>query len=309
MILQIPQITSPLDTAKFNPDSAKVALSNMAKELTTNPDQFFQSLIHDAITFGFKVLAAIAIYAIGLWIIKRVKVLLRRIFERKQTEKTLASFVTSLFTITLTVLLVIITIGTLGVNTTSLAALLAAGGMAIGMALSGTVQNFAGGIMILMFKPFKAGDYINALGFSGIVTEVNIFSTKLRTFNNETVVLPNGALSNGNIKNFFERNVNRCEWFVNLDYSTDNAKAKEVLMNILKSDKRILDGTTPGSAAPFVALNSMKDSSIEYVMKGWVNAEDYWDVIYDINEAIFTEIPKSGLSFPFPQMDVHIKNQ
>ena len=103
--------------------------------------------------------------------------------------------------------------------------------------------------------------------------------------------------------------MNRCEWFVNLDYSTDNAKAKEVLMNILKSDKRILDGTTPGSAAPFVALNSMKDSSIEYVMKGWVNAEDYWDVIYDINEAIFTEIPKSGLSFPFPQMDVHIKNQ
>ncbi len=132
MILQIPQIASQLDTAKFNPDSAKVALSNMAKELTTNPDQFFQSLIHDAITFGFKVLAAIAIYAIGLWIIKRVKVLLRRIFERKHTEKTLASFVTSLFTITLTVLLVIITIGTLGVNTTSLAALLAAGGMAIG---------------------------------------------------------------------------------------------------------------------------------------------------------------------------------
>ena len=249
----------------------------------------------------------ILIYAIGAWLIRRIKNILNRIFERKHTEKTLSSFVTSMVTITLTVLLFIITIGTLGINTTSLAALLAAGGMAIGMALSGTVQNFAGGIMILMFKPFKAGDYIEALGFSGIVNEVNIVSTKLRTFDNKTIILPNGALSNGNIKNYFERKVNRLEWTVNLDYSTDNAKAKEVMMNLLKSDKRILDSSTPGASNPFVALNAMKDSSVEYVMKGWVNTEDYWDVMYDMNEAIFTELPKQGLSFPFPQMDIHMK--
>ena len=252
-------------------------------------------------------LAAIVIYAIGAWLIKRVKNVLHRIFERKHTEKTLSSFVTSMVTITLTVLLFIITIGTLGINTTSIAALLAAGGMAIGMALSGTVQNFAGGLMILMFKPFKAGDYIEALGFSGIVNEVNIVSTKLRTFDNKTIILPNGALSNGNIKNYFERKVNRLEWTVDLDYSTDNAKAKEAMMNLLKSDKRILDSATPGASNPFVALNSMKDSSVEYVMKGWVNTEDYWDVMYDMNEAIFTELPKQGLSFPFPQMDIHMK--
>ena len=226
---------------------------------------------------------------------------------KKHTEKTLSSFVTSMVTITLTVLLFIITIGTLGINTSSIAALLAAGGMAIGMALSGTVQNFAGGLMILMFKPFKAGDYIEALGFSGIVNEVNIVSTKLRTFDNKTIILPNGALSNGNIKNYFERKVNRLEWTVNLDYSTDNAKAKEAMMNLLKSDKRILDSSTPGASNPFVALNAMKDSSVEYVMKGWVNTEDYWDVMYDMNEAIFTELPKQGLSFPFPQMDIHMK--
>lgn len=296
-----------IDSVGFHPDSAKVALSNIAQEIATNPNQFFEDLIHHAISFGLKVLAAILIYAIGAWLIRRIKNILNRIFERKHTEKTLSSFVTSMVTITLTVLLFIITIGTLGINTTSLAALLAAGGMAIGMALSGTVQNFAGGIMILMFKPFKAGDYIEALGFSGIVNEVNIVSTKLRTFDNKTIILPNGALSNGNIKNYFERKVNRLEWTVNLDYSTDNAKAKEAMMNLLKSDKRILDSATPGASNPFVALNAMKDSSVEYVMKGWVNTEDYWDVMYDMNEAIFTELPKQGLSFPFPQMDIHMK--
>lgn len=297
----------PIDSVAFHPDSAKVALSNIAQEIATNPNQFLQDLIHDAIAFGIKVLAAIVIYAIGAWLIKRVKNVLHRIFERKHTEKTLSSFVTSMVTITLTVLLFIITIGTLGINTTSIAALLAAGGMAIGMALSGTVQNFAGGLMILMFKPFKAGDYIEVLGFSGIVNEVNIVSTKLRTFDNKTIILPNGALSNGNIKNYFERKVNRLEWTVNLDYSTDNAKAKEAMMNLLKSDKRILDSSTPGASNPFVALNAMKDSSVEYVMKGWVNTEDYWDVMYDMNEAIFTELPKQGLNFPFPQMDIHMK--
>lgn len=303
MPTQLPQ----LDSLNFNSDSAKVALTNIAQEIATDPNKFIQDLIHDAISFGLKVLAAIVVYAVGVWLIRRVKALLRRIFERKHTEKTLSTFITSLVSITLTMLLVIITIGTLGVNTTSIAALLAAGGMAIGMALSGTVQNFAGGIMILLFKPFKAGDYIAALGYSGIVSEVNIVSTKLRTFDNRTIILPNGALSNGNIDNYFEHSVNRLEWKVDLDYSTDNEAAKAAMYEILKNDKRVLTSSTPGASNPFVALNSMKDSCVEYVMKAWVKVEDYWDVMYDINEAIFTELPKKGLQFPFPQMDVHIR--
>ena len=303
MPTQLPQ----LDSLNFNPDSAKVALTNIAQEIASDPNKFIQDLIHDAISFGLKVLAAIVVYAVGVWLIRRVKVLLRRIFERKHTEKTLSTFITSLVSITLTMLLVIITIGTLGVNTTSIAALLAAGGMAIGMALSGTVQNFAGGIRILLFEPFKAGDYITALGYSGIVSEVNIVSTRLRTFDNRTIILPNGALSNGNIDNYFEHSVNRLEWKVGLDYSTDNEAAKAAMYEILKNDKRILTSSTPGASNPFVALNSMKDSCVEYVMKAWVKVEDYWDVMYDINEAIFTELPKKGLQFPFPQMDVHIR--
>lgn len=303
----MPTFIPPTDTLHIA-DSAKVVLSNIAQEIVNHPEQFIQDLVRDAIAFALKVVAALIIYLIGAWLIKRVKVMLRRIFEKRNTETTLATFVNSLVSITLTVLLVIITIGTLGVNTTSLAAVLAAGGMAIGMALSGTVQNFAGGIMILIFKPFKAGDYIEALGYSGKVAEVNIVSTKLRTFDNKTIVLPNGALSNGNINNYFEHSINRLDWKVNLDYSTDNAKAKEVLLNILKSDTRILDSTTESASDPVVVLNDMKDSSIEYVLKAWVKSSDYWDVKYSITETIFTEVPKNGLSFPFPQIDIHMKN-
>ena len=132
-------------------------------------------------------------------------------------------------------------------------------------------------------------------------------STRLRTFDNRTIILPNGALSNGNIDNYFEHSVNRLEWKVDLDYGTDNEAAKAAMYEILKNDKRILTSSTPGASNPFVALNSMKDSCVEYVMKAWVKVEDYWDVMYDINEAIFTELPKKGLQFPFPQMDVHIR--
>ena len=298
----------PVDSLPNVPDSAKVILHNIAQTIATDPDKFLQDLLRDAISFALKVVAAFLVYIVGAWLIRRIKIVLRRIFEKRNTEKTIASFVNSLVTITLTVLLIIITVGTLGVNTTSLAAVLAAGGMAIGMALSGTVQNFAGGIMILMFKPFKAGDYIEALGYSGKVSEVNIVSTKLRTFDNRTIILPNGSLSNGNINNYFEHPVNRLEWLVSVAYSTDNEKAKEAMMSILKSDPRILDASTEGAADPFVALNALKDSSVENTMKAWVKTQDYWDVKYSINEAIYTELPKNGIDFPFPQLDVHIKN-
>lgn len=303
----MPLNITPADTLNLA-DSTRVAIANIANELISNPDQFFQDLVHDAITFALKVVAAILIYSVGAWLIQRVKVMLRRIFEKRHTEGTLATFINSLVSISLTILLVLITISTLGVNTTSLAAVLAAGGMAIGMALSGTVQNFAGGIMILIFKPFKTGDYIEALGYAGKVSEVNIVSTKLRTFDNKTIILPNGALSNGNIQNYFEHEVNRLEWLVSLEYGTDNDKAKEAMMDILKSDSRILDSSVPGALDPFVALNAMKDSCIEYTMKAWVKTSDYWDVKYDVNEKIYTILPEKGFCFPFPQVDVHIKN-
>ena len=190
----------------------KGSAEKFVEKVTTTPaDVLLKELGSDALQFGLKVLAALAIYFIGAWVIKRIKKLLGNIFERRKTDKAIASFTMSLVSISLTILLIILTVGTLGVNTTSLAAILAAGGMAIGMALSGTVQNFAGGIMLLVFKPFKAGDFIEAQGFSGTVSEVNIVSTKLTTTDNRVIVLPNGLLPSGTINNISQKPIRTLE--------------------------------------------------------------------------------------------------
>ena len=234
--------------------------------------------------------------------------MLRSIFAKRKTEKAIASFVESLTSIALMVILIIITVGTLGVNTTSLAALLAAGGMAIGMALSGTVQNFAGGIMLLVFKPFKAGDFIETEnGYSGTVTDVNIVSTKLTTTDNRIIVIPNGSLSNGTINNFSMNTMRRVEWLVGVEYGTEAEHVKSVLKSIVDSEKRILYTATGAPAEPLIAVNALKDSAVEYLVRVWVKKEDYWDVFYDLNEVIYTTLPKNGIGFPFPQMDVHMK--
>ena len=297
-------LASPAETVDIA-DSAKVAFSHLAEELANDPNQFVSTLWHKGLDFGLKLLAAIAIYCIGAWLIKKVGRILRKIFERRGTDKMIVTFVTSLVSIALTVLLVIITVGTLGVDTTSLAALLAAGGMAIGMALSGTVQNFAGGIMLLVFKPFKAGDYIKALGYEGFVVEVNMVSTKIRTHANSIIVLPNGALSGGTIDNFSHKPYHRESWVVGVSYGSDAVKVKEVLTDILKSEPRILDSTRAEVADPVVHLTALKDSAVEFTAYGWVEVDDYWPVFYKINHEIYTRLPENGIQFPFPQLDVH----
>jgi len=283
-------------------------LENLKQEGAT--EKVASSLLDSALTFGLKVLAALIIYALGAWIISLVRKLLKKSFARRKTEATLASFLYSLITISMWVVLIILTVSALGVNTTSLAALLAAGGMAIGMALSGTVQNFAGGLMLLIFKPFKVGDYIEALGFAGTVSEVNIVSTKLRTIDNRTVILPNGALSNGNISNISANALRRVDLTVCLSYGTDAAKAKEALLEIVRSNALFLDASTPGAADPFVALKQLDSSSINFIVRTWVKAENYWEAYFWLNENVYTQMPKKyGIGFPFPQMDVHIKKE
>ena len=183
-------------------DSVAVDLEQFAHNLITNPSGTLESLGQDIINFGLKLLAALAIYLVGAWLIRRIKKALGNMFAKRKTEKALASFIMSFTTIGLTILLIIISISTLGVDTTSIAALIAAAGVAIGMALSGTVENFAGGIMILAFKPFKAGDYIATQGYEGTVTAVSIVSTTITTYDNKAVILPNGTLFNGNISNY-----------------------------------------------------------------------------------------------------------
>lgn len=306
MIFNLLQTTAPADTAELN-KIEQTARSTIEHIATTPLDELLPELLKEAINFGIKVLIALLIYFIGAWLIKKIRHMLHRIFERRNTEKAIASFVESLTSISLMVILVIITVGTLGINTTSLAALLAAGGMAIGMALSGTVQNFAGGIMLLVFKPFKAGDFIETQdGFSGTVTDVNIVSTKLTTTDNRIIVIPNGSLSNGTINNYSMNTMRRVEWLVGVEYGTSAEEVKNVLKSIVDGEKRVLYLNTGAPADPLIAINALKDSAVEYVVRVWVKKEDYWDVFYRLNEEIYTVLPSKGINFPFPQMDVHI---
>ena len=290
-------------------DSAKAAVSQFREMLTSDPGTALQKLGQDALQFGIKVILALILYFIGAWLIKRVKHALQRYFQRKKTDRAMAPFISSFVSVTLTVLLIIVLVGTLGVNTTSLAALLAAGGMALGMALSGTVQNFAGGLMLMVFKPFKAGDYIEAQGYAGVVTEVTIVGTHLTTVDNRRVVLPNGALSNGNIVNYSSFPLRRIDLPVSVEYGTDAAACKEKLLAIVREDPRILDAQTPGAADPFVAVQKLADSSVNFIVRAWVSGQDYWPAQFDLNERIYTELPQAGIKFPFPQMDVHVHHE
>ena len=308
-------------------DSVRQGAQQMIALAKENPDLFWKTTIDSMIQFGLKVVAAIVIYLIGAWLIGLVKRGLKRTFTRRNTEPTIASFISSFASIALTILLLITIVGTLGVNTTSLAALLAAGGMAIGMALSGTVQNFAGGLMLLAFKPFKAGDFIEAQGHSGKVIEVNITATKILTTDNRVVILPNGALSNGTINNFSGRPLRRVEWEVSVSYGVDAEACKQAILAIVNSDKRILQADTDMKAlykelnisafqlstvnyrmdaipAPFVGLKALNSSDITFVVRGWVRATDYWDVFFSLQERFYTELPPQGFTFAYPHMDV-----
>lgn len=289
-------------------DTLKAVTTNLISQVKEDPNTFLQDLLQSAIDFGLKLLAALAIYIIGAWLIKKVKVWLAKIFAKRNTEATLSTFISSLVSITLTVLLIIITIGTLGINTTSLAAILAAGGMAIGMALSGTVSNFAGGLMILVFKPFKAGDFIDAQGYSGTVKEVSIVNTKIVTPDNRVIVIPNGALSNGNIDNYSAKSIRRMDIVLNMAYDTDADKCIAAILKILHADKRVLDAKTKGASDPMSVLSSMNDSTVTFLARVWVKSGDFWPTKFDLNKALFTELPKQGFHFEYPHMNVTINN-
>lgn len=285
-------------------DTLKAVTTNLISQVKEDPNTFLQDLLQSAIDFGLKLLAAIAIYIVGAWLIKRVKIWMNKLFTKRNTEATLSTFISSLVSITLTVLLIIVTIGALGINTTSFAAILAAGGMAIGMALSGTVSNFAGGLMILVFKPFKAGDFINAQGFSGTVKEVSIVNTKITTPDNRVIIIPNGALSNGNIDNYSVKSMRRLDIELHMAYGTDADKCIESILKILKADKRVLDAKTKGASDPMSVVSSLNDSTVTFLARVWVKSADYWPLKFDLNKNLLAELPKQGFQFEYPHMNV-----
>lgn len=274
-------------------------------ELTEMPvKDILMLLAENALHIGLKVLAAIVIYSAGAWIIQRVKKLLKKIMTKRSVEASLSTFILSFVSITLTGLLLLVTIQTLGVDTSSIVALIAGSGLAIGMALSGTLQNFAGGMMILFFKPFKVGDYIETQGYSGTVNSIQITSTVIKTTDNKTIVLPNGGLSGSIINNYSTSEKRRCDWDISIEYGSDIDLAKSVLLEIVSGNEKVLQEPEK----PFVALKSLADSAIIVTCRVWVKREDYWDIFYAVNEEIYKELPKRGIGFPYPQLDVHINN-
>lgn len=299
---------APADTVSHDLGAEIAAVAD--KIANTPTSELFAELLDKVISFGIKVLVAVALYFIGGWLIRRIKKMLQKIFEKHDfLDQAIESFIMSIAGIALWIILIIAIIGTLGIETTSFAALLAGGGMAIGLALNGTVQNFAGGIMILIFRPFKAGDFIEMQGFTGTVTEVTITSTKLTTTDNRVIIIPNGAISNGTINNYSHMPMRRLDITVDVEYGTSSEKTCELLQTLIKQDDRILTAETSGKADPFVALSSLKDSSIQFVVRVWVKSEDYWDVNYDLLKKIYEELPKNGVQFPYPKLDINILNR
>jgi small conductance mechanosensitive channel len=262
-----------------------------------NPDD----LINFVMTFGPKLLAAIATLVIGLWIVKFVVKGVKKGLNKSSVDDALVAFLKSLVSILLKVMVYITALSMLGIQMTSFIAVLGAAGLAVGLALQGSLSNFAGGVLILFFKPFKVGDFIERGSESGTVERIDILYTVLQTPNNQEVVIPNGQLANAAITNYSAKETRRAIFPVGIGYTSDVKKAREVILRVLKEDERILE-----DPAPIVVLTNLGDSSLDLSARAWTSTENYWGFLWDNLEKIKEELDKEGIEIPFPQRDVHL---
>lgn len=289
-----------MQTEVNTPSIANPAMIESNEKWSFNWDQFWDK----AIEYGINLVVAVAILIIGFIIVKRVTKMVEKGLLKREFEPSLQTFLSSMISVVLKILVVLTALSQLGLEMTSFIALIGAIGLAIGMAFSGTLGNFAGGIMILIFKPFRVGDYLGAQGEEGIVSEIHIFNTILLTTDNKTVVIPNGALANGNMTNFTKQKTRRVDFTVGIAYGDSYDKAKEVLTRFMAEDPDIIQDH-PGN---FIGLQTLADSSVNLKMRAWCNTPDYWNIYFRINEKIYKEFGEEGLNIPFPQMDLHVRN-
>jgi small conductance mechanosensitive channel len=268
----------------------------MEEKLSLFKDQLFE--------YAPKLIGAIIVLIIGLWIIGIISKMVRKLMDKRDVDPTLKPFIKSLVSATLKILLLISVISMVGVEMTSFVAILAAVGLAVGMALSGTLQNFAGGVMILLFKPFKVGDYIEAQGHSGTVREIQIFNTILKSPDNKTIIIPNGGLSTNSMVNYSTEKTRRVDWTFGIAYGDKIEDAKKIIMDLIEADPNIMK-----DPAPFVEVSELADSSVNFAVRAWTKSEKYWDVFFPMNENIYNKFNASGINIPFPQMDVHVHNK
>jgi len=299
----------------MNPNNVEVheVLENTA-EILQNPtqileiepskvDEALQSLIQAGINFGLKLLVAILILVAGIWLANKITRSIKKIMQMRNFDPSLQSFLGSFINVLLKTFVFIIVLTTVGVQMTSIVAVLGAASLAIGLALQGTLQNFAGGVIILLFKPFRVDDIIEtASGKVGVVKKVTIFTTELHTFDNQVVFLPNGALANGIITNLSDGKNRRTDLPISISYGDDVDVARKAILAVLSKDKRIMK-----SPAPTVFVSSLGDSSVVLTVRFWTHYADMYAVAADINEQLYMTLPKKKIHFPFPQMDVHIK--
>lgn len=264
-------------------------------------NDFLSVIAHSAVQFVIHLAVAIVVFYIGRFLVRKLNAFVQTILKKRNVDPSIASFVQSASEIVLYFVLIIAVVGILGLETSSFVALFASAGVAIGMAMSGTLQNFAGGVLILTLRPYNVGDYIEAQGFAGTVKAIQMFSTLITTPDNKTIIIPNGPLSNGSVNNYSRQELRRVDWTVSLAYGTDFDKAKQAIADVLDADDRI-------AKTPEIYLAELADSSINFTVRAWVKAADYWPVFFSINEQIYKTLPERGLEFPFPQLDVHVQN-
>ncbi len=267
-----------------------------------NIDQYIVLGEQFIIKYGVKLLIALGILIVGLWLIKKLLYAINLIFERRNFDNSLKGFLRSFIDIILKVLLIITVLSTLGVEMTSFIAILGAAGFAIGMALSGTLSNFAGGVIILILKPFRVGDVIEAQGYLGNVKEIQIFNTTLNTFDNKRIIIPNGALATGNLTNYSIEDKRRVDWTFGISYGDSFDKAKEIIFDLLSKNEKVLR-----DPEIFIALHSLGDSAVNITVRAWCITPDYWDIYFRLNEEVYKSFQEQGISIPYPQMDIHIK--
>ena len=295
-LLQSAEIVA--DTARVVPKVEQVAQGLASGSVSW--DQVVGQLINWALDAGRHILIALVVYLIGHYLIRFLNYLLARFMERRNVEISVQTFAKSFVGILLQVLLIVTVVSALGVNTTSFAALLASFGVAIGMALSGNLQNFAGGIVILFLKPYKVGDWIEAQGTAGTVQSIQIFHTVLLTADGKLIYVPNGAMSSGTITNYTLTPSRRAEWVIGVEYGEDVERARQVVLEILKADSRVL-----ADPAPVVWLGELNSSSVDMTIRCWTDNADYWNVLFETREKIYNRFNELGIGFPFPQVTIH----
>ena len=303
-LLQAEDATKALNNLIL-PDSVQKAhlTQTVNKIMNTDYKELTNSMLEQLLWIGLKVILAIVIYYVGRLITRWIIRIMTRTFERRNVDPSLRNFLTSMVKVVMTILVILAAIQTLGINTTSFLAIFASAGLAVGMALSGTLQNFAGGVILLLLRPYRVGDYITAQGQSGTVKAIGLFSTQLSTPDNRTIYVPNSAISTSIVDNYSHPTVRRVDWTVTISYGDDVDVARQTILELLAADSRVLKKP----AEPLVALKELGNNAVILTVRAWTANSDYWNLLWDMNERMYKQLPKRGINFPFPQLDVHIK--